>query len=204
LSGRRHTGTGEGHISRYVVRLPYSRLPEAQLVLWTTALVFQREIWVEEGPSSDDDRPQADWRILATAWWSHANPDAEAPPLTLEIGSVHTSLLHVVVDEGDNAPLPIVKPTLLLPAYSVRFVRPKGPLQLVYGNRDAEAPRYDLALVARSLRQVPAEQVVAGAEQPKPSPRLPDRILFWAVLALAVTVLVALVARLLAVGGAKH
>lgn len=160
-----------GRISRYVVRLPYTRLPDAQLVLSTTARVFEREVWLEVGPDAGEDRADIAWRIIADAGWSHTDPERGTPALRLGMPPLRTLTLHLVVNEGDNEALPFGRPALLLPAYHARFVRPANArLQLVYGNRGSEAPRYDLALVARSLLDSPAEQVTAAPERPGPAP----------------------------------
>jgi hypothetical protein len=56
----------------------------------------------------------------------------------------------VVVDEGDNQALPLSAPRLLLPAYRLRFFpMSEAPCLLLYGQRDLEPPRYDLAPLAR-------------------------------------------------------
>jgi hypothetical protein len=184
-------------ISRYAVRLPYSHLPAMRLVLATPSRVFERQIWVDAGPGEREDRPDADWTVVATCWWSHADPDTETPVLDLEIPPVRGATLHLAVDEGDNAPLPLARPIVLLPDYRVRFVRPDAaPLQMLYGNHQMDAPRYDLALVARRLLDSPAAQVTAGPERPAAAPRVPPGIFFWSALTLAVVVLVALIVRL--------
>ncbi len=191
-------GATRGTVSRYAVRLPYPHLPASRLVLTTTARVFERELWVEVGPGEHDDRPDADWRVVATSWWSHADPETAAPALTFDVPPLHTTTLHLAVDEGDNSPLPLAHPALLLPAYRLRFVRATAaPLQLIYGNRQVEQPRYDLALVARRLLDSPAAQVTAGPERPATAPRVRAGIVFWSALGLAVAVLFGLIVRLL-------
>ncbi len=195
-TSRGDSGAGRGRISRYLVRLPYAHLPDAQLTLETTARVFRREVWLETGPADGDDRPRADWKIVGRESWSHADAETEAPTLTFDLGWLRTTTLHLSVDEGDNAPLPLARPVLLLPAWHVRLVRPAGvPLQLLYGNDRIEAPRYDLALVARSILESPAEPVSAGPEASATSP-LPTGVIFWSALVLAVVGLLALIIRL--------
>jgi hypothetical protein len=193
------TGRGDrshGTISRYVIRLPYPNLPPAQLVLTTGARVFTRTLILQVGPSTTDNRAE-DGRTIGMAAWSHAVPDTDASPVTLPVESLPTAMLHLVVEEGDNAPLPISRPTLLLPGYRVRFVRPADvPLYLVYGNRELEPARYDLALAAGGLLNSPADQVLASPEPQDTTRRLPAGIIFWSALGASVVVLLALVARL--------
>ena len=49
--------------------------------------------------------------------------------------------LFLLIEEGDNQPLPIEKATVLLPSYALRlFRRPDLPLRLIYGRDDLQAP----------------------------------------------------------------
>jgi hypothetical protein len=110
--------------------------------------------------------------------------------------------LFVIVDEGDNAPLPLGAGRLLLPAYRVRFFRDgTSNLRLMYGRTDLDRPKYDLSLLAPQVLSTPAADVVPEAERPAGdavttagvvSPRI-----FWGALAIAVIVLLGLIARLL-------
>ncbi len=184
-----------GTVSRYVIRLPYPKLPPAQLVLTTTARMFTRTLILQADPGPADKAPDT----LGVATWQHAMPDTDASPLTFTIESLQSTTLRLIVQEGDNAPLPIGVPTLLLPGYRVRFVRPANvPLQLVYGNRELEPARYDLVLAARWLVTSPAQEVVPGPEPRTTTNALPAGIIFWSALVAAVVVLLALVGRLVA------
>lgn len=181
-------------ISRYVIRLPYANLPPAQLVLKTTAHVFTRTVTLQRGPDGTDSR---EGRTIAVAAWAHAVPETDASPVTFSFDSLAAPTLQLIVDEGDNTPLPLGRPTLLLPGYRVRFVRPADvPLYLVYGNRDLAPARYDLALSIRWLLTSPADQVTAGPEPQDAPRRLPAGMIFWSALGASVVVLLALVARL--------
>jgi hypothetical protein len=120
------------------------------------------------------------------------------PSLIFSVASLPVADLHLVVDEGDNAPLTLDPPTLLLTDYRLRFARPPGAaLQLVYGNRDLDAPRYDVALAPQSLLDAPAEQARVAPERAASAARVPAGLAFWAALVLAVAVLAVLIARLL-------
>ena len=154
-------------------------------------------------PSPATIRRSANWLLqcasAAASSRSSAMPDTDASPLTFTIESLQSTTLRLIVQEGDNAPLPIGVPTLLLPGYRVRFVRPANvPLQLVYGNRELEPARYDLVLAARWLVTSPAQEVVPGPEPRTTTNALPAGIIFWSALVAAVVVLLALVGRLVA------
>lgn len=186
------------HRSTYRVVLPYPRLPEADLVIETSAQTFRREVQLwEEGPS---DRQRRDhWTaVITNRVWQHTDESLVAPPLVLPARERDTTSLFLTIDEGDNAPLPLTSARLRLPAWRLRFYRPEGTtLRLVYGSREAVAPEYDLALLRTKVMQEPAEEVSAG-----PEPVTKDRAaiisprVFWGFLIAAVLVLVALVARL--------
>jgi hypothetical protein len=107
----------------------------------------------------------------------------------------------IVVDEGDNGPLPLGPPRLLLPSYRIRFYRNAGaPVSVAYGRDDLAAPRYDLALLAPQVMGVTAVDVAAGADAPKSvtgsAAALMSPWLFWGVLGVAVVVLLGFVVRL--------
>ena len=108
----------------------------------------------------------------------------------------------MLVEEGDNTPLPLTTARLLLPAYRLRLFREQGAsLRLAYGRSDLAPPRYDLALLAPQLLGVAVTEVAAGGEEPSragaTTAALVSPRLFWGVLVAAVLVLLAMIARLL-------
>jgi hypothetical protein len=130
----------------------------------------------------------------------HAEQDTPAQPLTLQLPMLGAKEILVIVDEGDNAPLPIATAQLLLPAYRLRLFRQQGSsLRLAYGRSDLEPPRYDLALLATQVLSAPATEVRAAAE-PDGAPPLRIELvsprLFWILLAAAVIALLALIVKL--------
>jgi len=187
--------------SVYRIAWPYDRLPSTRLVLTTSARVFQRPIVV--GVEREPDQGHRDpWiQSLGSTTWVHADQDRPAPPLTMAVPVQKIVTLLVMVDEGDNSPLPLTGAQLLLPAYRVRFFRAaNASLRLAYGRTDLDQPRYDLALLAPQLLGATAIDVAAGAEErggaavsarDLVSPRV-----FWAILGVAVIVLLALIVRL--------
>jgi hypothetical protein len=193
---------GPSKPSVYRLPWPFERLPSPQLVLTTSARVFQRSLTVgiEREP---DHRHRDRWfEPLAQTGWAHADQDRPASALTIPLRSADAKELLVIVEEGDNTPLPIVAARVLLPAYRLRFFREQGAaLRLAYGRSDLASPRYDLALLAPQLLGAAVTEIAAEGEGPQSaagttaalvSPRL-----FWGFLAVAVLVLVGLIARLL-------
>ena len=182
---------GSGSRSTYRIELPYANLPSGTLVLTTNARVFEREVSVRQRRGG----------ILTSATWRSSEPDLPPPALRLELPHHAPRRLELLVDEGDNAPLPIESAHLLLPAEAVRFSHPGTPLFLLYGNRRADAPRYDLSLLAPRLFAEPARELSLAAA---PDVRAADddrdgRKLFWIGIVIATVVLVALLLRLVLV-----
>lgn len=183
--------------SRYQLRMPYPNLPASRLLVETRAGVFERPVELE-GPRSRRGQPR--WRA-APGLWRHTDPDKPAPPLALDIPSHAGATVDLLLDEGDNAPLPLGRMRLEIPTWRLRFFHPGGgDVRLLYGRKDLRAPRYDLSLIASQLDPTGAREARLGRE---PSPgAVPDvervpRGVFWGSLATAVIVLLLVLARLL-------
>jgi len=190
-----------GRRSLYRVKLPFTELPGARLVLSTESRVFDRAVQVGIEHAPDRHRRDPWFESLATARWVNADQERAAQPLQLTLNTLDATDLLLIIDEGDNRALPLGPPRLLLPSYRVRFYRPAAtPLKLAYGRDDLTAPRYDLALLAPQVLGVAATEVVAGILSPTaaaaPTTKLSSPYLFWGVLSLAVVVLVGFVVRL--------
>ena len=190
--------------SRYRVRLPYSGLPGSRLVIRTDARVFDRRVSLEMLPSAEEDiRARRGPITISSTEWRHADPELPASALSVELPPLRVADLALVIDEGDNAPLPLREATLLLPAYRLRFFRDgQTPLTLLYGRPDLGPPQYDLALLAPRLLGAPAQDALPGMEQGVANVTgVTPTVVFWCALALAVVALLVLIARLLRPGG---
>jgi hypothetical protein len=189
------------HRTAYTLRLPHDGLPASKLVLTTSARVFTRPVVVFAEPAPDTPRDRIAAVRLATAVWSHTDPDEPAPRLTLDLPALRGHELALLVDEGDNAPLALESATVLLPGYAIRFFRSDASaLTLYYGDDSVRAPRYDLALLRPYLVDAPATELAPGAERRIAAPATPASLpnwAFWGVLVGAVLVLLALIGRLL-------
>ncbi|MEA2239673.1 MAG: hypothetical protein QOC81_4397 [Thermoanaerobaculia bacterium] len=181
--------THEGKQSVYRLALPYESLPNGtELELTTSAGVFERDIVLRR--PLDESRGREAEVIDRLSWKSTPS---------LRTGLRDGRAIEIVVDEGDNAPLPIVSARLRLPGFALRFVSPFMPLTLLYGNRSLAAPRYDLALVssqilgqpARSIALTNAPPVELQSEEPHREPRF-----FWIAIGVAVAVLLLVLGRL--------
>ena len=188
--------------SVYRVRYPVDGLPPARLVMTTPARVFDRRVVVGEERERDERRRDPWFNMLAAAEWRHADQDRAARPLTIDVPPIHSTELLVLVDEGDNTPLPIETARLLLPSYRIRLYRGGGTaLRVAYGRRDLARPQYDLALLAPQVLGASAREVALDAERPAASAAstatLVSPRIFWWALAIAVVVLVGFIVRLL-------
>ena len=188
----------------FEVTLPYPDLPPGSLSIPTPARVFQRPVallFVREETAATDrhGRPAGGPETVAVATWTHADPETPAPPLSLQLPRLPKGRLVLEVDDGDNGPLALGEPVLLLPSHRLRFVREgTAPLTLLYGQPGLQPPRYDITLLASRLLGAPAEEVSPEPAEQAPAAARRDFSgrLFWGVLIGAVVVLLGLVVRL--------
>lgn len=190
--------------SRYRLRMPYPTLPASRLLVETSAGVFERPVELE-GPRSRRSEPR--WSA-SPGLWRHTDPSRPAPALALDIPASAGATVDLILDEGDNARLPLGRIRLAVPTWRLRFFHPGvGEVRLLYGRKDLQAPRYDLSLIASQLDPSVAREARLGNE-PAPGAagdmaRVP-RSLFWGALATAVIVLLLMLARLLHDEGASR
>jgi hypothetical protein len=190
-------GRGEGARSVYIFELPYDSLPDGtRLTITTSARVFERNATLSRTP---DEQRGRDREVIASQTWRSTDPESPAPPLTFAISRSGTHEVQLELDEGDNAPLPITGAQLVLPSYALRFINPGGSLTLLYGNAAAEAPRYDLALLAprlfaESARDINLMQAAPMIATPESTT---ERKVFWIVIVAAVLALLITLGRLL-------
>jgi hypothetical protein len=191
--------------SEYVVPIPYRELSGTEIVLTTRARVFERTVRIGVLLPPDRQGRTPSLGAVQTQVWRHDDDAVPARPLTLSVPYAPQGEVVIEVDEGDNQPLPIERATLLVPSYAVRFFRADAaPLLLAYGQPNLPNPRYDLALLAPYVLGQRAQTVQAGPErgangeasEPGAQPSLVSPMIFWAVLGVAVVVLLGLVVRM--------
>lgn len=182
--------------SAYRFELPFDTPAGAKLVYETSGRVFERGVKLLDATRHERRGPVT----VATAVWRATDPELPPPALALE-APMGRHVLELVVDEGDNAPLPIVAAKLLLPSTALRFHHPGTPLFLLYGNVQAATPRYDLSLLAPRLFGEPARELhLTPLARPQPQGKeedRPERKYFWFAIVGAAVVLLVLLARLL-------
>ena len=190
-------------LSRWVIKLPQSHLPVTRLSCATRTVLFQREIILYEELA--DERGEKYRHNLGSTSWVQ-KPDRKSRDFFLTLDSPPQSdTLVLETHNGDNPPIELEKFQLFYPATRILFkAGPDDELFLYYGNPRADAPRYDLSLVAGQL--LSADQSIAspgaGQQLRKSSWReheIPGQggVVFWGILALVVVVLLVIISRLL-------
>ncbi len=190
-------------VSRWSLQLPRRRLPVGSLTFAVQESVFQRLTrLVEDIP---DERGVSHRATLAASEWIR-RPGAAAGPLLLTLSQEpRGDRLWLEVENGDNPALTLTDAKAWLPVTRLLFKVPPGPeLHLYYGNREARAPEYDLALAAPQLLAATKTEAALGAEEalaaaPRQSAGDPGSgsWIFWGVLGLVVAALLFVIARLL-------
>ncbi len=188
--------------SVYRLVLPAANVPRVTLEFRTDSRLFERELrlFVESPAASRAEKVLR--TELANRFWRATDRDSPAPPLRIELPRLEFRRLVVVVAEGDNQPLPMAAPRLVIATKRVRFFSPGGNLTILSGSPDLPAPRYDLALLAPGPEKADAELISLPPAPPEEgSPEVEDgtrdRAIFWGVLVAAVAALAILLARLL-------
>lgn len=192
-----------GRITSYAVSWAFPKLPEARLVVTTQARVFRRTISLNRVEPAAERRPE---RLAEhdRATWVHADELTAAPAVSFALPESVDGAWFLIVEEGDNQPLPIAKATVLMPSYALRLFRPAdASLRMIYGKDGVPSPRYDLQLLAPHVMGRVAEEIAIGPEERFAAATEPANVetlppmLFWAVLGIAVLVLLAMVVKLM-------
>jgi hypothetical protein len=190
-------------VSVWQLRLPQAGVPLSRLVLNSTTPLFQREFRIFEKLKSRDGR--AIENTLASGSWSRTPEPGVPETRVFELSDrVRTDTLWIETDNGDNPAIALGPVQAIYPVARLVFkVAEGGGLTLAYGNPEANAPRYDLSLVAVKLLTSSRNVAQISAGEPNPSAArnifagLNTGYVFWGALALVVAVLLVVVAKLL-------
>jgi len=189
-------------VSAWSLRMPKAGLPLRSLVLTSATSLFQRQFRIFEKLTTQDGGPYE--YTLASGQWSRT-PEPGVPE-TRVFGlqdRMHSDTLWIETDNGDNPAIALGTVQVIYPVVRLVFkvAEPDG-FALAYGNKSANAPRYDLSLVAvrlltssRSIARMSAEEQAAGGRNPFAG--INGGYVFWGALALVVFALLFVVARLL-------
>jgi hypothetical protein len=186
--------------TRWQLTLPRVHAPITRLTLTSSTTLFQREIRLFE-VVTDEAHGNYERNFALVEW--HKMPSRDQA-VTLPISFVPAgNTVFAETNNGDNPPIALTKIDAAYPVVRVLFKANAGSITLYYGNANATAPRYDLALVADQL--IAAEKNIAALGAEETTVRASHLgilgqqagILFWGVLALVVVALLVVVARLL-------
>jgi hypothetical protein len=153
----RHRGS---HTIATAVGLDPSERSDAIEVSVPAPAYFSRDVSVAVDVT--DSRGVTGRRLLGSAHWER-RPDQASSPFRIAIAGPTGPTVDIEIDDGDNAPLTLGTAKIELVRWRVDFVFDKGDsLWVLSGNPEAQAPSYDLALLASSVLQAPARPAKLG------------------------------------------
>jgi hypothetical protein len=171
-------------------------------VLTSTTPLFEREIRISEKVRAADGSMYPN--LLASGRWSRTPEPSVPETRVFELGGrLQTDTLWIETDNGDNPAIALGPVQAVYPVVRLIFkvAEPDG-FALIYGHPAANAPRYDLSLVAVKLLTASRSPAKLAAGEPHAASRNPfaglnGGYVFWGALALVVIVLLMVVAKLL-------
>jgi hypothetical protein len=191
-------------VSRWKLRLPQASLPVTQLTCEADAPFFKRDARLSE--QVPDERGNLQWVQRGSAAWVRGLNDPKGKLSLPLYGSLVGDQLVLEIDNGDNPPLELKNLQLFYPVTRLIFkVSAGSDTWLYYGNREANAPSYDLDLVARQLLAAEKSKALLRPAEPLKKTGWPqsERLtgstnwLFWTALVGVVAGLLFVIARLL-------
>jgi hypothetical protein len=189
-------------LSIWRLHLPRAGLPVRSIVLTSATSLFQRQFRIfEELPAQDGGTNEY---TLASGQWSRTPQPGVPETRVFELQEpMRTDTLWIETDNGDNPAIALGAVQTVYPVVRLVFkVAESDGFALAYGNKSANAPRYDLGLVAGRL--LTSSRIVAhlgpdeqGAGARNPFAGINGGVVFWGALALVVVALLVTVAKLL-------
>lgn len=186
-------------VSRYTFDLPASPVVIDRVVLDVREPFFDRGFELESAAGEEESGTVtvARGRLIRRA--------NDPRPVTITFAPTRVHTLALRIENGDDAPLQIDEVDGRFPLPEVFFAAPAGEYELLLGNPDAVAPRYELERIRGVVLAVESATSSAGplSVNPdfRPGSRFFDReglltIAMWAVVAILVVVLTVLTLRL--------
>ncbi|MCF7687540.1 MAG: DUF3999 domain-containing protein [Cephaloticoccus sp.] len=189
-------------VSRWQLHLPQAGLPISRIALTSTTPLFSRQFRIFEKLTQANG--QGYELNLAAGGWSRTPEPGSPENRVFELGSrPKGDTIWIETDNGDNPAIDLGAVQVIHPVVRLIFKVPEiDGYALVYGNKSALKPRYDLSLVAVRLLTasrndaflVPAEQ---NTGQRNLFSMLKGGYVLWSALALVVIGLLVVVAKLL-------
>jgi hypothetical protein len=156
---------------------------------------FSRDVTVIE--DERDARGVTGQRVLGRARWER-RPEEPPSPLRIAISRPAGKSVRAEIENGDNAPLSIVRAAVWIEAVRLDFVfSPGQELFLLFENPEVHPARYDLEMVAAKVLESPARAARLAPLQKAEPEKKPLSPWFWAAILAAVLLLTAGLARTL-------
>ena len=185
--------------SRYEVLLPAWPAQIDELLIRVDREYLDRPYHLVGKPTSDRgaERTLASGRITRRV--------GEAAQAAIPVPAVRVSALALVIEDGDDAPLPLTKARAAFTVPDLLLVAPSGEYALLVGDQNATPPRYDLARAREAILGATAGAIEPGPLGPSPSYRVAvtegkeggaEQIALWGALGLAVVVLAGLALKM--------
>jgi hypothetical protein len=188
-------------VSRWLLKLKPANIPLKLLTCTARSPLFRRQMVLFEEPVDDRGKPEQRHH-LGEAEWVRTGA-AAGVALELKVTArPQTDTLVLETDNGDNPAIVLENFQFYHAVTRLWFHAPKQPdTFLYYGNRGANAPRYDLNLVAAQLLTTERAAATLGTteslKQIVAAGKSRKNQLLWSALGVVVLVVLALTARLL-------
>ena len=192
-------------VSVWRVSLPQPHLPLQKIVLTFDTPLFQRQFRIYEKLTNQNSVTRE--ITLAAGAWSRTPEPGVPENRVFELSDrPRSNTLWIESDNGDNPAIALGTVQAVYPVVRLVFKTAETDgFALAYGNKQANAPRYDLSLVAvklltasRQVAQLPADNLVATSTDSNDFfPGINNTYILWAALGLVVVVLLVVVAKLL-------
>ncbi len=144
----------DGATSELTLSLPPDLGAVRRIELGTDAEVFSRAVQIVR------DRGTFTETIRSVEWVGSGSPHRLVFELNEELGEA----LMVRIQNGDDPPLSVTSVKAWTRGSELRVRVPEGGARLVYGNRRAQAPSFDLALLGDALGRVATHEGTLGPE----------------------------------------
>lgn len=182
--------------SLWKIRLPAAGAPITRLICQTRAPLFDRSVAMRE----------SDQRTLGTARWVRT-PAQASRPLELIVSALPAgNEIFLEMENGDNPAIALDDFELEYPVVRLLFRASMSPETFLYfGNPEAVAPSYDVALIAPQLRAAARQSATLGTGERVRAVTLSEKLqrpggrrwILWVGLGIVVVALLAVIARLL-------
>lgn len=192
-------------VSVWRVSLPQSSPPLQRIVLNSATPLFQRQCRIFE-KATNPNGVTTEITLAAGQWSRMPKPGVPESRSFAFSERPRTDTLWIETDNGDNPAITLDAIQAIYPVVRLIFKAAETDgFTLAYGNRKANAPRYDLSLVAtklltvsRNIAQLPGDIPAATSSGPATLfAGMNSRYIFWGALGLVVVVLLVVVAKLL-------